>query len=239
MIAALPSCKMELEPYSDPTNRAAFVYEYNNVDTLIKYSFAYYPADTREGLVTLEVTAIGFLSDKPRTVSIRQTNSGADAAKPGVHYRMANEFVIPANATGVEVPVTLLRNASLQDAEYTLDLSIVANDDFQLGNPKKIFKRIVVTDILIQPAEWQTLARAYLGRWGKEKQKLMIEAGAAYDTAIDIDWLNNVVNANDYGLIVIWQGIFNARLLEVNAALGTAGPLKEADGTIVSFERAI
>ena len=238
MIAALSSCKMELDPYSDPTNRVTFVYDRFTSDTVINYSFAYYPEEMQQGVVTFQVTAIGFLSDKPRTVLIEQTNSAdADAAKPGVHYQMAKEFVIPANATGVEVPVTLLRDESLETAEYVLDLSIVPSDDFQLGNSKRLSKSIVVTDILIKPDEWQGLSRAYLGHWGREKQKLMIEAGAEYDTVIDVQWLVDVVEANNYGLIVIWKGIFDAKLNEVNEALGEEGPLKEADGTIVSFDR--
>ena len=228
MSGFLSSCKMELTPYNDPVNRVAIT----DVST-VNYSFAYYPSDVQESVVEMRVTAIGFLSDQSRTVSVRQSNNGPDAAIAGVHYQLASTFDIPANETSVTIPVTLLRDESLQSDTYTLELTLVANNDFQLGYPDKLSKTIVIADILLAPPQWGAAANYYLGPWGKEKHKLMIEAGADFGEMIDPLWIGRVINGSDSGLITTWRNIFKAKLVAVNAALGEAGPLKEANGTIV------
>lgn len=226
------SCEKDVELYADPTDRMEFVFEYAR-DSVFNYTFAYAASDVQEMVIEFKVTAMGFLSDKPRTVTVRQINSGANAAQAGKHYTMATEYTLPANETQVNIPVTLLRDATLKDGEYTLELALVANEDFQLGTPIYCRRKLVVADVLLKPREWGAAANHYLGQWGKEKHKVMIEAAAPYGVTIDDDWVGKTMP--DYATSMIWRAVFMAKLVEINEALGERGPLKEDDDTIVVF----
>ena len=240
-VVSLSSCKMELAPYSDTTDRMAFVYK--RADSVTAYTFAYYSPDVTEGVVEVEVTAIGLLSDRARNVSIKQTNSGAGAAQAGVHYEILDNYVIEPNATNVIIPVKTIRDASLKSGEYLLEISLVANDDFELGYPDRLVKKIIITDILPQPGNW-SLVRSYLGRtWGRKKHEVMIMGAEPFDVIVDEAWIDEIYGGSDYGLKTYWKNVFNVKLQEINdeRALQGLGALREApgegqsEGVIVSF----
>lgn len=244
-IIGFSSCRMELDPYDEPTNRVAFVFE-TKADTVIRYTFAYFPEEVKTDTVWVEVTAMGYLCDWDRKVTVvPNCVEGVDNAETGIHFIPVSElsswYVIPANATGVKLPVVVKRDPSLKEKEYTLELMLTENNDFSLGAPNNNLKRILISDILMKPNTWKYAADHYLKTYGTEKHRVMIEAAAPYGMTINDEWIESVINKGDYGYIVYWLNIFKTKLQEINARRAaegkgvlTEGP--EYGNTTVSFD---
>lgn len=246
-LVAMWSCKMELDPYHETQNRVTFVFP-KNVDSTTRFTFAYYSEDVTEATVELDITAIGYLSSLDRKVSIRQvtTTDTHEPAVAGTHYvpfddpSVADQYVIKGDTTGARIPIVLKRDPSLATAEYILEISLVANEYFELGPPNEAVKRITISDILTKPNTWQGATNYYLGNYGTEKHKVMIEAAAPYGEIINDDWIASVMEGGDYAYVVYWRGIFEAKLQQINDERAANGeePLREGPeygNVIVSF----
>ena len=73
-------------------------------------------------------------------------------------------LVIQPNAVTAEIPVILLRDASLKEDDYRLCLRLKATDDFRLGETGKLSGTIVLSDKLSKPNFWNSsVDRYYLG----------------------------------------------------------------------------
>lgn len=238
------SCKMELEPYNEQENRISFVFE-NGVDSVKRYTFAYYPEEVKTDTVFLDVAAVGNLSAQPRKVTIVQNIAvGVDNAEPDVHFEpfsgLMDKLVIEGNATGMKLPVVLKRDPSLKNKEYVLEIRLTENSDFALMSPNSIVKRILMSDILTKPNTWKGAAAYYLGNYGTEKHKVMIAAAAPYGITVNDEWIDAIFNKGDYGYVTYWEGIFKTKLQEINDQRTAAGegPLTEGaeyGGVTVTF----
>lgn len=220
LIIGCLSCKMELVPYNEKDNRISFVFE-KGVDSVKRYTFAYFPEEVKTDTVLVDVTAVGNLSGQERKVTvIQRTVNVADNAESGVHFvpfsELESYYVIAANATGVQLPVVLKRDPSLKKKEYVLEIMLTENSDFLLASPNSIVKRIVISDILMKPNSWKGAANYYLKAYGTEKHKVMIEAATAYGILVDDEWIDAVFNKGDYGYVKYWIGIFTTKLQEIN-----------------------
>lgn len=232
-IIGFPSCKMELEPYNEQENWISFVFE-KGVDSVMRYTFAYYPEEVKTDTIFIEVTAVGYLSEQERKFTVIQNIAeGVDNAEEGIHFvpfaDLAGYYAIAANTTGVKVPVVVKRDPSLKEKEYVLEIKLTENSDFQLASPNSIVKRIVLSDILTKPNTWKGAAAYYLGTYGTEKHKVMIAATAHYGITVNDEWIDAVFNKGDYGYVNYWRGIFNTKLQEINdqRAQEGQGPLTE------------
>lgn len=103
-------------------------------------------------------------------------------AVPGVHYvamddpEMLPLLVIQPNAVTAEIPVILLRDATLKEAEYRLCLQLVATPDFQLGETNMLSGTIVFSDRLSKPSFWNSsVERYYFGTYSTRKHEFMYE----------------------------------------------------------------
>lgn len=247
-LVAMWSCKMELDPYDQTQNRVTFVFP-EDVDSTTRFTFAYYSEDVTQMTVPVDITAIGYLSSLDRKVSIRQVTT-TDELEPAVartHYvpfddpSVAESYVIKGDTTGARIPIILKRDPSLASREYILEISLVANEYFELGPPNEAVKRIMISDILTKPNTWKGASNWYLGNYGTEKHKVMIEAAAPYGEIINDEWIGSVMEGGgEFAYIVYWIGIFQAKLQQINdeRAANGEGPLREGPeygNVIVSF----
>ncbi|MDR0544891.1 MAG: DUF4843 domain-containing protein [Odoribacteraceae bacterium] len=241
----LSSCEKELELYS--AGAGLNFYYAAPGDTLASYSFIYGSPTAVQDTVWLELETIGVPADRDRPVTIEQALTGSNDAQPGAHYipfddaSLRDAYVVTAGQTRARVPVIVKRDASLQTRQVTLLARIKPNEEFPLVNPGRNRVKILFSDQLEKPESWN--ASAYLfpfGAYGPVKHRFMIEqTGEKWDNDYFINVLgivkdNPYYNSNyDNAYCDYLLGVLRRLLEEYNA--GRPEPLKEADGTPVSF----
>ena len=253
LFAVAASCDTDLPTYDYPNDGINFV------DSVATFSFVYGDPDATQESFMIKITTMGDVPDRARRVDLRQELTGENDAVPGVHYvafddpSMAALHVIPAGVAELEIPVILLRDPSLENMEVVLKIRVKDNDNFGVGLVGSEFTRLTFTDRLTRPSEWNGggYDDAYwLGAYGTAKHRWMIETtGEKWDD----DYLYNVIgfdktntsttnNPNIYrndnwddGYWTYLSGVLKRDLAAYNEELGSAGPLTEDDGTVVSF----
>jgi hypothetical protein len=239
----LSSCEKDLELFNAGTG-VNFYFE-NASDTLVIYSFVYGPAESVTGTISLNLETVGLLSDKDRRINLEQIAVDPSDAVIGVHYEPFPEggFTIPAGQSRVSIPIVLKRDASLQEKRVTLGLQIKPNKEFPLVNLARNRVKIVFSDQLERPTNWNT--RFILGSYGPVKHRFVIETtGEKWDYDYiynEIGFIEDVspwTNDNyDRGFCDYLVVQLTRKLDALNAARAedSLPPLAEEDGTVVSF----
>ena len=233
----LCSCEKDLPVYENKDCYLKFVYG-NDADSVINYSFAYGNAviDT----VWLKVRIMGFTADYDRPVQLRQVITENNDAPSGELYvpfadLAADFYKIPAGAIEAELPIVLKRAPDSDTLEYVLKIAFQENSAFLYGSKENAFKKIIISNQLVKPANWDDDCSYYLGEWGKRKHEFMIEVtGERWDDEyVDEVWHDYVWNDGNYCKYI--QNLLNDSL---DAYVDDNGPLTEDDGTPVSFPSA-
>jgi hypothetical protein len=200
----------------------------------VSHSFYRLKATVLSDTVFVRVNAMGEVSTQDRPISIAQTNVGeADAAIPGVHYvpfdnpDLKKLLRIEAGKAFTEVPIVVLRDASLGLGKVRLALRVESNEYFRPGIDKKRSFVITTSDLSVKPSIWDNEWSYFFGpSWGSVKMRFMIDA-TGY-----IDW---EIFPDDYNFVIYLQDVVLQRFLEYNIE-HPDDPLCEADGTPVVFE---
>ena len=241
MVAMLASCENDLPLYHESQNRLMFNFP-NPADSVMHYSFVY-DNTLQQDTVWVKMKTIGFVSDHDRAFQLEQEATDENDARPGVHYQdFATEslkrfYVIPAGKVEARVPVVLLRDASLKQAEYTLRMRVKPTAEFGEGYPDKAVRTLYIADFLSKPQAWAATATWLFGEYGTVKHQFLIDAtGKKWDD----DYLNNELKlSGEYTLdyMIYFEGVLRRKLDSVNAdrAAQGLGKLCEADGTEVTI----
>lgn len=203
-------------------------------DTLKRSTFYYYNTDIITDTVRFDLYAIGSLSKHDRSFTLGQIQSpGANNAIPGVHYKAFSDpevqklYVLKAGQHHCEVPIILLRDASLKTSNVTLKFQIVANENFQLGEASKLWRKIEFADLLVQPTNWKNFSS--LGKYSMIKHKFLIDStGQKWDQAFV------TVTGTDTALLNYWINLAKIALNNYNMAYPDK-PLKDEFGDAVVF----
>lgn len=251
LLLGFSSCEKPLQVYDYPVDGLNFVRN-RTADTIRNFSFVYGEESVMEDTVWVEITTSGFLSDKDRAFEFKQINVAENNAVAGKHFvslddpRVSKFHFIPANANGALVPIIFLRDASLQDGDYSLLLSFGVNDNFSPAFETRAKLRYIISDRLTKPTNWATYMNHFFGQWGAVKHQFMIDiSGEKWDD----EYLEKEIgvtaaspgrnDAYDAGYCQFLADFFADKLAERNAERAAEtpplGPLSEADGTIVSF----
>lgn len=147
----------------------------------IAYSFYMKESDRARDTVWLDVRLMGLTVPETRSFVIKQANEGEpDAALAGTHYVAFDDpevkayFTLPANRASVKVPVIVLRDASLRQKEFRLELALQANQEFGIALPDQSGFLVKLSDRTVMPANWK-LWKPYFGEWGPVKMKFIID----------------------------------------------------------------
>lgn len=146
---------------------------------------------------------------KGYTYTVNYDNSGnivdttkvevPNQATPGTHYVAFDSQEMQAlllqktknnsQNTDVEmdIPIIILKDASLDKQNYSLYIEIIQSDDFLPGEKNNIQKRITISNQLVKPSGWDLWQTFYLGDYSIVKHKFMNET---LHTTIDNTWLN-------------------------------------------------
>jgi hypothetical protein len=244
IILALTSCFDEYTTYSGdnyiqfgPELSRIYTASYNYLDTTKLYSFFYYPATKTQDTVWFDIYSMGEVSGQDRPFVLEQEMlTGVENAVSGTHYKafgdpsVSGKYVIKAGTSNTRVPVVLLRNASLKAKEYILRLKVIENENFKPGEKALLWRKVIFSDKLSQPAAWNASAiQYYWGKYSTVKHTFMIEkTGEKWDQDFMVGLPSN------YALLTYWRVKLKTFLAEYNAA-HPGSPLKDEFGELVVF----
>ena len=220
-----------------PEESRIYMASYNLVDTTKTYTFYYKQATVIQDTVFFDIYAIGGVSSRNRSFALKQDSvAGATNAVPGVDYiafddpRVKENYIIKAGAVHTRVPVILLRNAKLKTNMLTLKISNVENENFRLGEKSNIWRKIIFTDRLSQPNQWDAnMTKYYIGNYSVAKHAFMIQAtGDKWDD----DFILTL--KNDFSLMSFYTSFLKTSLIDYNNAHPTS-LLKDENGVLVTF----
>lgn len=240
---ALASCNQDNYLLYEDVTRLQFgpdpVYLYRSEDrfvlgdTLQSYTFIYRDESVMEDTVWCHLHTMGNVADEDRPFRLEQIQlEGEENAVPGTHYKafdspeMAKYYVIPKDSAHQLVPVVMLRDPSLLKKKVRLRFQVVANEYFQLGASRLIWREVVFTDKYSKPNQWSSF-----GEYGDVKIEFMVQqSGLRWDDACFSAAMND-------GSLSFWSLKFKELLLIRNQEAAAAGKpeLKEEDGTKVEF----
>lgn len=240
VILCTTSCEKDLPVYDTETCRINFNYDYKtmNSDMLETYSFVYH-GDITQDTVWVKVNTMGFLSDEDRYFELQQVEvKDTLNAVPGKHYvafdDMKKYYYIPAGANTATVPVVLLRDASLQSAQYLLKFELKETDNFKKGYDRYNYRKIYFTDQIAEPTGWLSYGLYYyIGLYTTGLHRFIIDVtGEKWDD----DYITSA--CSDQGFLYYIGTWLKNKLDEVNAERAAQGldPLMNDDGTPVVVE---
>ena len=239
----LASCEKELPLYGDSQSRLNFEYMTRN-DSLASYSFVYNKQLTSD-TIWFTVKTIGFVAAEDRKIELMQVPTGNNDAVAGKHYLrfddagLARFYVIKGGATKARVPVVVLKDPSLTQADYKLHIEIKDNHLFKSGYKEFSYKLLTISDRLVKPTNWTSFMDYMFGTYGTVKHQFMIDNS---DKKWDEEYLHKL-GIEDYsadqGFLQYWANKFQRLLNEFNAKQQEVGlpPLTEANGALVQFQK--
>jgi len=204
-----------------------------------------------EYTANIKVMFTGPVKDKDRYFKV-EINPDSTTAVENVHYApLAEEILVPANATVVYVPLVIKRTKDLQTTSKKIGLRLVANGDFDIAFPKwkaipdlgtgtltaadtafdNSIHTVYIHDFIVQPAIWRGSVNATTNRdqgsWGgftRKKIELMYKLfNLTYDDF-----------SSDKTMPSILQGLITQEMARYLIAQFNAGtPVKEDDGRLM------
>lgn len=200
----------------------------------IVHSFFLQPDGQMSDTILVDIRTMGFPADFPRPFRIIQTNAGeSDAAVAGKHYldfaseEMQKNLVMPAGAIHLYLPVIVKRDPSLELSKVRLQFAIVENEYFSVGINEQSTFLVTTTAQAEKPALWDTYWKYSFGDFGVKKLWFLIHYLGISDFSSSI---------SDSG----YEYYLRARVIQALADYNTDEknpdrPLREADGTLVTF----
>lgn len=208
------SCREEQIPTYSGGNYVYFEKEDTKLPLWAKkYSFVYLKSDVKIDTIYARLRVSGPTVGYDRNVRFKQElkyrlqhiydeNGAVDSmlvlepnqAVPGVHYvsfedeTMKDRMVVKKDSAFADIPIVLIRDISLREADRSLLFRIVPTEDLLPGDVKSIKGSITISDILTVPAGWEKnpinpgVKNEYFGEYGRVKHQLLIDAtGLVWD----------------------------------------------------------
>ncbi len=212
---------------------------YNNFyyyqDESITRDTVYIPLSTMAAIADedLKVSLEAFDSDTltyPERIDSETIN-----AIPGVHYvpfddeEVSKNLVFNKGKMQDTIPLIILRDPSLKQATYRLTFRLIDSENSIAADKAENRVVVYISDKVSRPSNWDTWE---FGVYGDVKMDFMIRHS---ELVWDEDDVERVLD--DSFLLAYYIFKFKEDLKKENEALGDNGPLKEADGTVVSFDR--
>lgn len=180
LVLLATGCRESLPEHFGAIEGVYFNNQQNNgmlIDTA-SYTFVYEDLDQME--VPVRIQQLGRLSQTPRPVNLRI--SSLDAVE-GVDYTMAEEALLPANATWFDFPITLYRTEELKSVTKRLVIELAANDYFCIPFTEQIqsggdtvstvrYTILFSDQFTAPPAGWQEL---FIGDFSQQKFELICD----------------------------------------------------------------
>lgn len=187
ILLCLTSCKDE--PLSNYIGKDGIVFYYDRVrkTDAITYSFQFNPTPVDVDTVWLDMRLVGKLSDSPRRITVKAAEHST--AKEGVHFRIVDDIMLPANQYLTKYPVVVLNAPGLDKEIVALHLDVSDNEDLEIGATGDLGKdgiqttrfNIYITNQLIKPIHWEIRLKPFLGIYSKKKYEFVIATIGTHD----------------------------------------------------------
>lgn len=140
----------------------------------IEYSFA--GKGKEEDVVEVRVNLQGNMAATDRKVRV-VIDSSKSTAEEGIHYQpLAEDYILPANAVSVNVPVTVLKkDADLENKKVILALQLEPTADFELGITERTEIFINISNMLKKPTYWDSTIKYNFGVYSRKKHELCMQ----------------------------------------------------------------
>ncbi len=204
-----------------------------NIDSL-NYTFVDKNSSVTTDTVWLPVRIAGLTAPQDRPINLTVVSNGTTAIA-GTHYKLM-DYVMPKDSFQTSLGVVLIRDASLQDTSVVLNLQLQPSADFPAlmkdtlmadgGYYSRNSIRIIITDRLIKPSNWDTYLVTFFGTYSEVKFRFM--AGVLGVSSFP----NTGPNALKYPQLQYYQTVVRNALVDYNAA---HGPLMDENGNAVTF----
>lgn len=243
VVLAVASCKKDQYYLFNDVARIQFgpdasrIYtaSFNLADTLKPFTFYYEQASVKEDTVLFDIYAIGGVTKTDRSFTLKQEQvPNVNNAVAGTHYvaftdpRVSKFYTIKAGTVHAFVPVIVLRDASLKSSTAVLKFNVVADGNFQLGEPKNLWRKVQITDRLSQPASWNaSFSQYYFGKYSTVKHAFMIQV-----TSQKWDEAFIATTSSDYALLQYYIGVVKTALIDYNKN-HPGSPLTDESGELV------
>lgn len=200
-----------------------------------EHSFFTLSDDQLVDTVWVDIRTMGLLEHQARPMKIVQVNTDKpNAAVAGKHYfafdsdEMKEHMYMPANRAQCFWPVIVKRDPSLENSRVRLEMAIIENDYFKPGVDTLARFMVTTTGQAQKPSLWNSYWKYSYGEWGSKKMWFLVNYVGIRD-------FNSYIS--DSGLDYYYQAKAREELKKYNADESNPDrPLKEADGTIVTFD---
>jgi len=240
ILGSLGACKKEkIETYTDARASVYFIFTDNangsigNIDSL-NYTFVEKNSTVQKDTIWLPARIAGNTANHDRPIKMVAVAGGTTAVQ-GVHYKLL-DYTMPKDSFQTSLGVVLLRDPSLQDTSVTLELELQTTADFPVSMTDTLMAdgrfssrndfRIVLTDRLIQPSNWDSYLVVYFGAYSNTKFRFMagiLERSSFPSTGPD---------ALKLPQLFYYQNVMRNALADYNAA---NGPMIDENGNAVVF----
>lgn len=119
----------------------------------VSYSFATKSSTLTEGRLEIKVRLQGRVDEERDRVVCAEVIADSTTAVEGTHYRL-EEGVIKAGEYEGVLPLTFYRTPDMQTEILRIKLRIADSDDLKAGLEEDAYMRVLVSDILMPPANW-------------------------------------------------------------------------------------
>lgn len=179
-LACLSSCSSnEYQMYSGD----ARIHFSNPADSVKSYSFYFEPSSVTQDTIFFEVSTIGYTSEHPRAFSLKTVElPGTVSPEEGIHYKSLTDpelfkwYSIAPGKTSAKIPLVILRENLKDRTTYTLQIEIAENENFSLGEPDKLHRKVVFSKGLLKPNSWTIHSETYyFGKYSYNKHEWMIQ----------------------------------------------------------------
>lgn len=188
------------------------------------------------GSIPKEEIAVRLETFNSDTLSFpERIDSATENAISGVHYvpfeseEMINLLKYKANVMEDSIPIILLRDESLKETTFRLTFRLAEMENAKAADKDENRVVIYIADKISRPSNWDFW---YFGTYGDVKLDFMINHSDLRWTEDDMEMV-----LNDSFLLAYYVYKFKEDLKKYNEELGADGPLREADGTVVTFDR--
>ncbi len=206
-------------------------------DTLKSFTFVYEAPEKQFDTMYYDLYLMGQKAEFDRPFRLEQVQgANTSDAQPGKHYVPFDDgglkalYVIRAGETHVRVPIVLIRDTSLQEEGVMLQFQLVANEYFELGDHRLIWRKAFFIDKFIRPTLWDAfLTSSYLGPYSTVKHQFMIEqSGERWDE----EFFTQIYN--EFSTLLFWNARLKQLLIDHNN-VNPGQPLRDESGELVFF----
>jgi hypothetical protein len=192
----------------------------------ISYSFVSYNKSITSDTINVYAYLIGKTENFDREVKLEV--DGAKSTATSVHYVLPTTYILKANSNVVTIPLKINRTADLASKSVRLYLKVAESKDFKIGANEQNHLKIVWSDVLQKPNNWDTNLIEFFGDYSLAKHRLIIDATGIADFNYGDSYGPNWSDMTNYKRLAV------ALLLRYNTE-NPANLLKDENGVLVVF----